>query len=147
MIRTKSQNSRLYGLFSKLGISGDLKESMVYDFTNNRTGKSSEMEYKECNSLIISLQNELNKKNKQQEDILHRLRRRAFQLMYDTKQITGKMNTPEKIEIINAWIKKKQNLDKHLNYLTFDELNNLIKQLHTVRRRQDEKTKFQATYN
>ena len=57
------------------------------------------------------------------------------------------MSTPEKIEIINAWIKKKQNLNKHLNYLSIDELNKLIKQLHTVRRRQDEKTKFQATYN
>ena len=147
MLRTTSQNKRLYGLMSKLGINADTKESLVWEFTNGRTGKSSEMEYRECNNLISSLQDEFNTRNRQKADLMQKQRRNIFKLMYDCGLIDGNMNSEQKVSVINKWIKNKQNTDKTLNELSFDELLKLIKQLQAVRRRYNEKTEFKAQYN
>ena len=153
MTRTKSQNNRLYGLFSKLGISGDLKKELVLQFTNNRTENSSEMEYKECNNLIMSLQEQLNSvKNKksakrQYNGIEQDLRRKVFKLMYDVGFINNQETNTRKLFVINAWIKKKMNVEIEFNKLSVDQLNKMIKQLQAVRRIYNEKAKFQAKYN
>ncbi|MCF6184229.1 MAG: hypothetical protein L3J56_06325 [Bacteroidales bacterium] len=153
MIRTKSQNKRLYALLSQLKISEDNKKELVYRFTNGRTERSSEMEYRECNNLIMTLQEQLKElKNKQSAErqysgIEQGLRREIFKLMYDVGFINNRDDNSRKLFVINAWIKKKMKLKKQLNELSVDELNKMIKQLRTVRRIYNEKAQFQAKYN
>ncbi len=147
MIRTNAQNKRLYGLFSKLGINSDLKKDLVLQFTNNRTEKSSEMKYGECNNLIASLQAELNKRNRQKADLLQTQRRNVFKLMYDIGLIDGRMTTRKKMAVINAWVENKTAFKTDLNNLSYEQLTKLIKQLQAVRRRYNERTEFQAKYN
>jgi len=153
MIRTKSQNKRLYALLSQLNINDENKKELVYQFTNGRTERSSEMEYRECNNLIMSLQEQLiTLKNKQANErqysgIEQGLRREIFKLMYDIGFIHNREDNKRKLLVINAWIKKKIKLEKQLNELSVDELNKMIKQLRTVRRIYNEKAQFQAKYN
>lgn len=130
-----------------------MKKELVMQFTNGRTCKSSEMEYRECNNMITSLQEQLdNIKNKraaerQYNGIEQQLRREIFKLMYDIGFIHNNETNTRKLYVINAWIKKKMKLQKDLNALSVDELNKMIKQLRTVRRRYNEKAQFQAKYN
>ncbi len=147
MTRTKAQNKQLYGLLSKLGINADTKEMLVLEYTEGRTCKSSEMEYRECNNLIASLQAELKKRNRQKADLLQTQRRNVFKLMYDIGFIDGRMTTRKKMAVINAWIENKTAFKTDLNNLSFEQLTKLIKQLQAVRRIYNERTEFQAKYN
>lgn len=150
MIRTKSQNSRLYGLFSQLAVSEDIKKELVFQFTGGRTEKSSEMEHRECNDLINTLQQQLNDQNKQKRqiaDMLQKQRRNIFKLMYDVGLINNTMKSYEKVNVINNWISKKTKLNKELNSLNYDELISLKKQLQAVRRNYNEAQVKQAKYN
>lgn len=147
MKRTASQNARLYGLFTSLSITGELKKDLVFQFTGGRTEKSSEMEYRECQSLIESLEHNLKKQKQSQAEIMQKSRRTVFKLMYDIGLIDSKMNTGQKIGIINRWIEVKTAFQGNLNNLSYDELQTVITQLNAVRRRYDEKYTKQARYN
>ena len=138
MKRTTSQNRLLYQLFSRLNIDEDNKQMLVLEFTDNRTSRTSEMELIECKQLIQQLEamidtSETTKKRYADEE-LQKNRREIFKLMYDCGFISSSDTTDRKLFVINAWIKKKMNLEKDLNSLTFDELLLFIKQLRTVRR-------------
>jgi hypothetical protein len=56
MLRTKTQNSRLHALITKLGIDDEAKEELVYNFTGTREKSTSRMEVSECQNLINYLQ-------------------------------------------------------------------------------------------
>ena len=60
MKRNAQQNVILYTLINKLSIDSETKASLVYQFTNSRTEKSSEMEVIECQNLINHLRIMLN---------------------------------------------------------------------------------------
>lgn len=57
-LRTNSQNRRLFGLFSSLGIDDDMRGELVYNYTNGRTTHSSELSYIEAQGLIRNLENQ-----------------------------------------------------------------------------------------
>jgi tRNA U34 5-carboxymethylaminomethyl modifying GTPase MnmE/TrmE len=54
--RTASQNKRLYFLLNHLNIGADIKADLALQYSNNRTGKTSELQYIECQSLINNLE-------------------------------------------------------------------------------------------
>ena len=153
MQRTKTQNAHLYKLFNELDINADTKESLVAQFSNNRTAKSSELTVDECRNLIASLKaqkrtdKERNNAERKYNKIGQTERRNIFKLMYDIGFIKSNETGKRKVYVINSWIKKKMNLDKGLNELSVDELNKMIKQLRTVRRIYEEKQKKEAQWN
>lgn len=150
MKRTNSQNKRLHQLISKLGINEEMKTSLVLQFTHGRTGKSSEMEYTECNSLISKLSEQTKQPNSVKNSMnTHEQtqRRKVFSLFYDNGFIEAADSNERKLFVINAWIEKKMNLDKKLNDLSLEELERLIRQLQTVKRIYTEKTKSMTNYN
>jgi hypothetical protein len=55
MLRTKTQNSRFHSLIQSLGLDQETKSDLVHQYTNGRTIKSSEMDYKEMEWLISDL--------------------------------------------------------------------------------------------
>ncbi|MCO5229574.1 MAG: hypothetical protein M9958_00320 [Chitinophagales bacterium] len=57
MIRSKSQNARFYSLIQSLNMDADTKNDLVYQYTNGRTTKSSEMTTIEMDYLIGYLNN------------------------------------------------------------------------------------------
>lgn len=159
MIRTISQNNRLYKLFSELGITGDVKADMVLQFTGDRTERSSEMEYNECNNLICTLDDELYKQAKQRQgtvnrqerinnDVMQGLRRKIFSLMYDIGFISKEQTKERRNYVVNSWVVKKTKTGKtNINQLKFEELNLVIKQLRAVNRIYKEKAKLQSQLN
>ena len=148
MKRTLAQNKRLYGLFTELNITGDLKADMVLQFTGDRTERSSEMEYNECNNLICTLEDEINKQFRQSNEQRQRMRRQVFVLMYNIGVIEGDMQNAEKMRIINAWIFQRMGqLDKDLNTLNVAELTKFITILQTVKRRYAERSVAKAQLN
>jgi len=153
MQRTKSQNAHLHKLLGDLRINTDTKESLVAQFSENRTIKSSELTVDECRNLIGSLeaQKRTDKEQTQSERKFNTIgqveRRKVFKIMYDIGFINNEDTGERKVYVINAWIKKKLNLDKGLNDLSVDELNKMIKQLHTVRRNYKEKENKEAKWN
>ena len=60
MIRTIPQNNQLHTLLSKLKIDSNIKGLLVYQYTNERTANSSEMDVYECQNLINHLRSMLN---------------------------------------------------------------------------------------
>jgi len=60
MKRTPQQNVILHTLISKLKIDKETKSILAFQFTNERTSNSSEMDIYECNNLINHLRNMLN---------------------------------------------------------------------------------------
>lgn len=60
MIRTIPQNKQLHTLLSKLKIDSNIKGLLVYQYTNERTANSSEMDVYECQNLINHLRSMLN---------------------------------------------------------------------------------------
>ncbi len=154
MKRTKKQNSRLHKLLTELNLNKEAEKSLlVLQFTDGKTGKSSEMTSKECSALIKTLENELqklknqNRAERQFNDTNQSLRRNVFKLMYDIGFIVNSETSAQKLDVINKWIAKRLNLDKTLNELSTEELNKLIKQLFTTRRVYKERAEHQARYN
>lgn len=54
--RNTGQNKRLYGLINALGIDEETKREMVANFTNNRTDRTSGMDYYEAQNIIDHMQ-------------------------------------------------------------------------------------------
>lgn len=54
--RTRQQNARLHWLLGEMNADKELKQSLIYQFTNGETTHSSEMSYQECDALILHLQ-------------------------------------------------------------------------------------------
>jgi len=147
MLRTKSQNSRLYGLFTKLNISEDMKADLVMQFTGNRTKKSSDMLYNEANELINALQYDLKSIERSINELLQIQRRNIFKLFYDCGMISTEMTTQMKLEVINGYLARKSKSGKTLNELTYDQLILFNKQLQSMRRNYQEKQNKQANWN
>ena len=150
MKRTITQNKQLYGLFAKLGIDEATKEEMVLSITKGRTHHTSEMTETEAYKLLSRLTNDVLKHkstNRKFNEINQQLRRNIFKLFYDCGLIHAGMNTIEKVEFIDNWIINKLNLDKKLNYLTFEELTKFVTQMRAIRRNYIERSAKNASLN
>jgi hypothetical protein len=148
MKRTITSNKRLYALFSQLGIDNDSKCDLVLSISNGRTVHSSELTESEARQLIEKLQPSGSiVPERRWSELAQQLRRNVFKLMYDIGLLNSNMNTAEKLDFINNWIKNKNNLDKDFNALNFDELTTFIKQLQAIRRNYIEKKAKQAMFN
>lgn len=146
--RTTTQNNALYKLLGKLGISDDIKKELVFQVTNGRTEKSSEMSYTEASDLIRMLNAQIVSKERGKNELLQNERREVFKLMYDCGLIFSSDTTANKLIVINNWIEKKTAFkNKRLNDLNLDEISTLITQLRAVRRRYYEYQQKNAQLN
>jgi len=147
MKRTAQQNRILHSLLSELSISNENKENMVFSYTGGRTEHSSEMTQAECQAMINELERMAGKAKERQNKLKQTLRRNIFKLMYDLGYLNATMSSAEKLAVINRWTYKMLHIDKHLNYLSIDELRKVINQLQAVRRNYDKQTKKQVACN
>lgn len=147
MKRTIAQNKILHQLLGDLKISQENKGNMVYAFTGNRTTSSSEMSDEECQAMIDALSRTKNELTKLNGLEMQKKRRDVFKLMYDINLIDARMQSLDKLKVINAWINHKLNLEKKFNDLDINELDKLIRQLQTVRRVYAERAKKTINLN
>jgi len=124
MLRTVQQNNKLYFLLQKLGIDAELKQEMVYRFTNGRTSKSSEMNRNECQAMINELSNSptIGKEDKMRKKIISLFRKMG----YTTND--NKVN----MSAVESWVLKYGYLKKPLNTYRYNELPKLVSQAETV---------------
>lgn len=124
MLRTVQQNNKLYFLLQKLGIDSELKQEMVYRFTNGRTSKSSEMNRNECQAMINELSNSptIGKEDKMRKKIISLFRKMG----YTTND--NKIN----MSAVESWVLKYGYLKKPLNKYRYNELPKLVSQAETV---------------
>ncbi len=146
-MRTPQQSRDIYKLLNALGIKEEDKKAIVMGITKNRTEHTSEMTILEAREMIEILTKELGKKMLKQgenrinktgvkeiEKIKQRIRRTVFVLMYDLGVISNEMDTKEKIEKIEQWIKNHSDISKSFNSLQVEELEKIIRQLQAIRR-------------
>lgn len=133
MLRNKSQNNRLYALFSTLKIDKDMKAELVLQFTNNRTESSSKMLLDECQALINHLSSissapartEAAKNNAREISPENRQRRKILSICHEMGwKKDGKLDWAK----INAFLHKFGYLHKDLNDYTAAELPKLVTQ-------------------
>src|SRR5690606_6366891 len=124
MLRTVQQNNKLYFLLQKLGIDAELKQEMVYRFTNGRTSKSSEMNRNECQAMLNELSNSptIGKEDKMRKKIISLFRKMG----YTTND--NKVN----MSAVESWVLKYGYLKKPLNTYRYNELPKLVSQAETV---------------
>ncbi len=137
-IRTLQQNKALYSLLSQEGINADAKAELVYQFTNGRTERSSEMYKNECQELIDCLQmRQANKTKKfspgqkQRSKILSI----CHELGWFDKFSPEKGKIMVDIEKLNDWLKEKGAVKKDLNSLTIQDLNKVVTQFKNIRKK------------
>ncbi|MEO8589438.1 MAG: hypothetical protein ABI432_08730 [Flavobacteriales bacterium] len=125
--RTNQQNARMHVLLGKLDIDSDQRHELVYQFTQGRTNSSREMLAHECNSLIHTLEQQL---DDTEGDKLYRMRRKVFSLAHELgwELINGKVDR----ERLDFWCSKYGKFHKALMEHTVPELRSLITQLELV---------------
>lgn len=128
MKRTLQQNAQLHTLLTRLDLQEE-KADLVYQHTQGRTTRSSEMLYNECASLIGYLNNMVSRKQRSRfdyNDPANRMRRKILSICHEMGWETdsGKIDWPR----LNAWLLKYGYLHKGLNDYTAKELPRLVTQ-------------------
>lgn len=132
MKRTATQNAQLHVLITQLGIDKEIKAELVDQFTTGRTQSSSEMEYRECESLIGYLKSLQSDKKIDRMVYAHseradRMRKKILSMCHELGwEITpgGKIDWYR----LNGWLLKYGYLKKELNSYTYEELPALVTQ-------------------
>ena len=124
MLRNKSQNNQLYLLLTKLGIDAELKEEMVYRFTNGRTNRSSKMTVNECQAMINELSSSptIGKEDKMRKKIISLFRKMGYIKEDNKVDMTA----------VEDWVLKYGYLKKSLNKYRYNELPKLVSQAEAV---------------
>ena len=126
MTRTLHQNKQLHALIGQLGISTDIKEGLVYQYTQERTPKSSEMNKQECQWLI----NELRGRVRDTKDKADHQRKTIISMSYQMGwEIEGGKADMERI---NNWCNQYGQFKKDFNKHTYQELVQLVTQFRKV---------------
>lgn len=134
MKRTLQQNKVLHAIIGQLGLSSELKEDLVFQFTGGRSIKSSEMLMEECRALI----NHLNTIKQQSVQVVkapapvkyytpeEKMRRKIISIAHEMnwKQPSGKADMSR----INEFCLQRGHAHKTLNDYTKAELPTLITQ-------------------
>lgn len=118
-------NSRyIYGLFSKAGIKEkELQQSLVLQFTNGRTERTSLMLQDEAKELTNALQRMVDDPgDKMRKKIIH------YAHLVGWKDASGKAD----INALNAWCIRYGMYKKPLNDHNIEELSNLVSQFERV---------------
>ena len=140
MLRTVSQNRQLHALISALSIDAEIKQDLVYQFTNSRETRSSLMTDHECQRLI----NHLNALKKQKEASSqarneafknntpeNKMRRKIMSICHEMKWTKdGKLDWTR----INEFLLNRSYLKKGLDKYTKAELPKLITQFENILR-------------
>jgi hypothetical protein len=134
MKRTLHQNSQLHALVTKLKISAEQKEELVYQFTRGKHISSAQMSVDECQTLINSLKHISRTlfpaiaKPRGMKDAENKMRRKILSICHE---MNWKKNNNLDWERINGFILKSGHLNKEnktLNDYTATELPLLITQ-------------------
>jgi hypothetical protein len=135
-MRTNSQNKLLHYLLGKLNIGQEVKEDLVYQFTNGKAKSSSEMSKEECQSLINHL-NHLKRETRlapsgqktfsSPED---RMRKKILSICHEMnwKKDDGRID----MNRVNDFCEKRGKYKKKLDAHTSEELRILITQFEKV---------------
>lgn len=111
----------------------EFKESLVKQFTNDRTGHVSEMRVAEAGALIIKLQELQN--NDADKQAANRMRRKIISMAYEMNH--GHPHSPEgrkaALAFIEGWCVNKGYLHKGFNQYSHTELPKLVSQFEIMR--------------
>lgn len=122
MIRTAAQNNRIWALVAQAGLSKDDVAALVYQVTNGRTSRSSEMEVREADMLIDNLQQKVGSKAK---DTLDTMRKKIISM---AREMNWEKNGRADMQRIYAWVLKYSPFHKPLNDHNQAELAALVTQ-------------------
>lgn len=123
---TPPQLTAIHTLFSKNGVKEkEDKQSVIKEFTNNRTASSREMTKEEAESLISHLLGE-----KKVDPKCDKLRKKILSVAHEMswKKYNGKVD----MDRINNWCKLYGMYHKNLDLHTYEELVNLVTQFDKV---------------
>lgn len=81
--RTPAQNKRIHQLIGQLNISAEIKAEMVFSFTENRTGSTSEMSYDEAKYFISYLEQEAKKRELKENSPENRMRKKVLAICHN----------------------------------------------------------------
>jgi len=141
MLRNKQQNKALHLLVGELNISSEMKEELVYQFTNGRETSSSKMLVNECQSLINHLNHikngtsatnrkvsnhSVSRMSREDKDKCQKMRRKILSIFHEMgwkKQ--GQLDWTR----INEWLLTRGYLKKALNDYKLAELPKLVSQV------------------
>jgi hypothetical protein len=129
MLRTPKQNARLHQLLTKLNIDAELKQEMVYTFTDGRTKSSKELEYREATNLIKHLERSADQVKvpyNAPDKTADRMRKKFLSVCHNLGWVTS---SGLDWKHINDWLLKYGYLHKSLNNYTTAELPGLITQI------------------
>lgn len=132
-IRTKEQNTRLFGLLAHLGWI-HYREDLALQYSNGRTKKTSQLTSAECAALIERLQNEADLRvSPAQKKMLSKFFSICHQLGWQTDG--------EQLDYarIDNWLRKYSYLKKGINDYTDNELPKLISQIEKLLANEQEK--------
>ncbi len=127
--RTLEQNNRLHGLLTTLAL-WPQKKALVLQYTDQRTEKSSEMSFDECQLLINALNS--NKVHNSTDGKMDRMRKKVIGICHDM----GWQNADSTIDLhrINSFLlSDKSSTKKELNDLSEKELHTAIHQFDKLR--------------
>lgn len=129
MIRTLEQNAVLHKLLGELGIEPELKSELVFQYTNGRTERSSQMNVEECQALINHLNHIKKEVRPDKED---KMRKKILSICHEMNWKTpqGKIDWDR----LNNWMLKYGYLKKRLNEYSFTELPTLVTQFESLLR-------------
>lgn len=137
MIRTNSDNRQLHWYLGNLNIQNDVKEDLVYQFTNGRETRSSAMTSEECQALITYLRG-LKRKLEAPKPTApakpdspeNKMRRKVISICHEMgwKLASGKIDMAR----VNEFCEKRGHKHKVLNFYTKEELPLLITQFEKV---------------
>jgi hypothetical protein len=127
IIRTDSQNKRLYALLTQLNLL-DMKANLALQYSTGRTAETSKLTVTECKHLIMFLDGQLQKKEQKhpEQQLIKRKRGKVLHLAI----ASGFKNEKGDIDYkrFNEFMLHKSVLKKQLKDYTVQELDNLITQ-------------------
>ncbi|MDJ0363591.1 hypothetical protein QMK33_00385 [Hymenobacter sp. H14-R3] len=136
-IRTLQQNQRLHTLLAEAGLTAE-KEALAKQFSNNRTGRTSELFTTECGALIDHLEASLGlapvAPTPEQEEESERMRNKILSLAHEMRwELPG----TEKVDMgrVNTWCQTYTKTKKHFNHYTHAELVAMVTQFKVVYRK------------
>lgn len=127
MLRTQTQNKKLYALLNRLGIDKQVKAELVRQFSHGRTDSTAQMNYMECQSLIAHLASQTKPLRQDLTEPVRRMRAKVVAIARDLGYIKVKVHTTD-WERFNSFMSTRSCLKKPLSKYTVDELPQLVTQ-------------------
>lgn len=132
ILRTNSQNKRLYALLTQLNLL-EMKANLASQYSTGRTSETSQLTIKECSQLIMYLESQLQKKEQQQLDEQQLIKRKRGKVLH-LAVASGFKNEKGDIDYkrFNAFMLTKSIYKKQLKEYNLGELDKLITQFEQI---------------